>query len=76
MMTVSATTTVGEVPEHEEDTSAITWAWDDANNKALNPEMVRQAREEEMKYINEKRVWDKMSKSEALKLGYKLVATR
>ena len=38
--------------------------------------MVKKAREEEMKYIHSKNVWAKMSKEEAVKLGYKIVATR
>ena len=76
LMTVTSTTTVGETPEHEEDYDHMNWAWDDANNKALNPTMVKKAREEEMKYIHSKNVWAKMSKEEAVKLGYKIVATR
>ena len=56
LMTVTSTTTVGETPEHEEDYDHMNWAWDDANNKALNPTMVKKAREEEMKYIHSKNV--------------------
>ena len=51
LMQVSATDTTDEVPEHEEDHVDMGFAWDDVNNKALNPKMVRDARREEMKYI-------------------------
>ena len=52
------------------------WAWDDANNKTLDPKMVQDARREEMKYINDKQVWVKMRKADAIAQGYKIVATR
>ena len=66
-MTISANTTVGESPEHEEDNVVYGWAWDDANNKMLDPKMVQDARREEMKYINDKQVWIKISRAEAIK---------
>ena len=69
LMTVTSSTAVGETPEHEEDYDNMSWAWDDANNKALNPTMVKKAREEEMRYIQSKNFWTKMTKEEAIKLG-------
>ena len=75
-MTVNAKTTVGEVPEHEDHIADYTWAWDDVNNKKLDPKRVKEARAEEMRYINDKQVWMKMSKAQAIKEGYKIVATR
>ena len=47
---------MGENPEHEEEDWKIAWAWDDANDKALDPEGVKRARREEMNYINDKKV--------------------
>ena len=76
LLSVEAKDTIDELPEHEEDQWNSTWAWDDANNKTLNPEGVRKARQEEMEYVNSKNVWVKMRKEEAIKEGYNIVDTR
>ena len=39
LLKVTAKDTIGELPDHEEDQEKNTWAWDDANDKALNPEV-------------------------------------
>ena len=77
LMQLKAEDTVGEVPEHEED-GKEEWssAWDDVNHKILDPNLVKAARAEEMKYINDKRVWTKMNKEDTIKKGYKIVDTR
>ena len=74
LLTVKATDTVGEVPEHEVVTDA--YAWDDVNDKLLNPEMVTKARQEEMDYVKLKGVWEKVNIAEARAKGYKIVGTR
>ena len=52
------------------------FAWDDVNNKNLDAGKVREARREEMKFIEMKGVWGKYPKEKALKEGYKIVDTR
>ena len=77
LMNVTAEMKMPERPEEEEDDiPEQLWAWDDVNDKALDAGMVKQARQDEMNYINLKNVWSKVSKQQALKLGYKIVDTR
>ena len=58
LLTVSAGYTVGELPEHEEENQDGAWAWDGADDKALDPARVKQARKEELDYVVSKRVWE------------------
>ena len=55
------------MPEHEEDECRPTWAWDDANDKPLDPEGVIRARQEEIEYVNAKEVWVNKDKQQAIK---------
>ena len=76
LLRVTATDSIGEMPEHEEDEWKPTWAWDDANDKALDPERVKKARKEDIDYVNSKEVWVKRDKQQAIREGYKIVNTR
>ena len=76
LVTVGAHTSVaGAVPEEESD---IQWkrAWDDVTGKELDPEMVQQARAQEMNYVRKKGVWRTISRAEAIRNGWKVVPTR
>ena len=75
ILRVTAQDTVGEIPEHEEDTWKPYWAWDDASHKHLDPEQVRKARNEEMDYVNAKQVWVKVDKRQAINDGHTLANT-
>ena len=46
------------------------------NGKALDPQRVRQARKEEIDYVDSKGVWEKWPKHKAVAQGYKIVDTR
>ena len=76
LMAVSATDKVYEQPELEEYPKEFDTAWDDVNNKLLDPSEVRKARRDEMGYIEEKQVWEKRSREYAKQNGYKIVDTR
>ena len=58
LMSVKDTDRVGELPEHEEDRDNYDMAWDDVNNKVLDPKRVKEARQEEMDHISLKQVWE------------------
>ena len=75
-MNVTANTTIGEVPEHEEDYKTADWAWGDVSDKTLGGQGVKKARQEEMSYIEKMGVWEKMDREEAVRQGYKIVGTR
>ena len=51
-------------------------AWDDVSGVELDKTMVKKAREEEMRYIKEKKVYDKISREEANKMGAKVIKVR
>ncbi len=44
-------------------------AWDDLTGDELDPTMVREAREKEVKYVKSKVVWAKIKRTEAIKKG-------
>ena len=60
---------VHEEPRHEE-------AWDDVSGACLDPREVRKARMEEIRYVRKKKVWVKMSRQEAMRLGIKIIKTK
>ena len=76
LMQVVSTDVIDEVPEHESQEERLQAAWDDASGKMLDAAKVREARREEMDFIEKKGVWKKMKRSEALAQGYKIVDTR
>ena len=66
--------------EHEEEEKTrkeeLSRAWDDVSGAELNPEGVRSARKKEMDYINNKKVWTKISRTEAEKKGWHVIQTK
>ena len=48
-------------------------AWDDVSAAPLNPEMVRTARQLEIKYAEHKPVWEKIPRAVAKQKGRKIV---
>ena len=64
------------MPQTEEEDLDCMSAWDDVSGKELKPEGVRKARELEIKHVNMKKVWRKMSRAEATKQGCKFIGTR
>ena len=64
-----------EVPD-EEDQSCWRQAWDDVSGQELDPTMVAAARATELQYVQDKNVWTRMPRSEALQRGLKIVGTR
>ena len=51
-------------------------AWDDISAAPLNPEMVKAARKLEIKYVEQKPVWEKMPRAVAKQKGWKIVKSR
>ena len=51
-------------------------AWDDVTGEALDSREVRRARAKEIVYARQKMVWKKIRRSEARKMGIKVVKTR
>jgi len=51
-------------------------AWDDVTGGMLNPRKVVKARMVEMGYVEQKGVWKKMLRSEAVRRGIRIVGTR
>jgi len=51
-------------------------AWDDVSGVKLDYGMVKKAREEEMAYVRRKGVYRKITRREAMRLGYKIVKVR
>ena len=51
-------------------------AWDDITGEELDSKEVTKARLKEMQYIDEKKVWKVIPRSEALKHGWKIIDTR
>ena len=60
----------------EEDyTEELEAAWDDVSGAALNPKMVREARQEEMAYVNQMKLYDKVLISECKRITGKMPIT-
>ena len=57
-----------EIPQDE--------AWDDVSGACLDPAEVKKARLEEIRYVRKKKVWVKMSRQEAIRLGIKIIKTK
>ena len=57
-------------------TMAMVCAWDDVTGEALDSREVRRARAKEIVYARQKMVWKKIRRSEARKMGIKVVKTR
>ena len=51
-------------------------AWDDLTGEELPAKEVRKARLKEVEYIEDKKVWRRMTRKEAQKRGIKIVAVR
>jgi hypothetical protein len=60
--------------EHEDDLGGQ--AWDDVSGEMLDPAKVQGARREEIQYVNDMKVWRKMSRREAIRRGYKIIKVR
>ena len=76
LLSLSAIDKVGDIPESEEDEYSWQSAWDDVSGKELNPSGVRMARALEIDHVNMKRVWRKITRSEAKRQGCKMIGTR
>ena len=85
LMTVQVGDVIGEdrkehkkkTAEHEEDNQEeLLQAWDDVSGKELDGREVKKARMKEVGFVNKKNVWQKMSRKEALRKGYKIIQTR
>ena len=64
---------------HEKDIeywNDIKQAWDDVTGAMLDPKRVTEARLEEISYIDGMRVWTKITRAEAERRGWKVIATR
>ena len=66
----------GVPPEEDEHEEEVSRAWDDVSGKELDAGEVRRARLKEMEYVNEKGVWAKVDRKEALRQGWPIVSTR
>ena len=64
-------------PPHEEE-EEVAWsaAWDDMTGQELDPDEVRRARAEEMRYVDQRGVWRKVPRSLAARNGWKVIPTR
>ena len=51
-------------------------AWDDVTGMPLDRQKVQRARAEEIEYVRSKKVWTKIPRAEAQKMGYKIIKTR
>ena len=51
-------------------------AWEDQTGEELPVHEVRKARHKEIGYINDKKVWRKITRREAIRRGIKIVAVR
>ena len=51
-------------------------AWDDLTGEDLPAHEVRKARQKEMQYIEDKKVWKRMTRREANRRGIKIVGVR
>ena len=64
------------VAENEDDTMLeLIDTWDDGDGNILGSRMVTKARMKELGYIQEKQVWDRMTRKEALRRHIKIVGT-
>ena len=64
-----------EKKEEHEDWN-LEWAMDDLTGCELDGNAVKAARNKEMGYIHEKKVWRKISREEARKRVWKVIKTR
>ena len=51
-------------------------AWDDLTNMQLDAGKVTEARKKEIDYVRNRGVWEKVSRQQAIKNGWKIVKTR
>ena len=70
------TTVEGKSSDDEEDAEMYLQAWDDVSGEERSPAEVKEARDKEMQYIEEKGVWRVVSRQEAEKREVKIVQTR
>lgn len=56
--------------EHEDEDIG---AWDDLSGEILDTQMVKKARLKEIEYVNDKKVWVKVKRSEAQRKGWKVI---
>jgi hypothetical protein len=62
--------------EHEEEGVLEEQAWDDLTGEELDATAVQAARQKEIGYIGDKKVWRKVRKQEAVSRGWKIIKTR
>ena len=67
---------VREVPEEEDLGFPMSRAWDDVSGKELDAAKVMRARQEEIEYVNFKKVWHKIPRKQALTEGIKIIGSR
>lgn len=77
LMTVATTDKVekGKDWDHEEGEFGGE-AWDDVTGSALNSKEVRKARLKEASYVEDKGVWEKITRQEAARRGWKVIGAR
>ena len=51
-------------------------AWDDVTGKELKPEKVKAARQEEVQYIRNMKLYNKVPRAQARQLGAKVITVR
>ena len=67
--------TVNEGGDHEE-VHGRAYAYDDVTGDELDPKEVRKARDVELAYARDKRVWTKIPRATAVQQGWKIIKTR
>ena len=77
LLSLKAVTTVEtqDKERHDED-DETQQAWDDLTGEELDTEAVKAARKKEIGYIDDKKVWKKILKEEAVRQGWKIIQTR
>ena len=75
LMTVNAETKQ-EKGEDYEDEAQLGQAWDDLTGAELDPREVKKAREREVGYVRNKKVWVKIARREAQRRGIKVLTSR
>ena len=56
--------------------NGIEYAEDDVSNQVLDPELLKAARREEMKYFEKLGVYERVGRSEQVRTGGKVIGTR
>ena len=83
-MSVGVYDAVGEIstyrgtsePKEEEHEEELVQAWDDVSGQALDAREVKKARRVELEHANRKKVWEKTTREEARRRGWRIIKTR